>query len=101
MAVLIEIEYFFFFQMQGRCFVNTSCFCSNKKAKGKPVKLFSPGIFWRIMSITFLAHLLISSDFLKFYQANGGFIMSASHNPGGPEYDWGIKVTFFYSYSNA
>lgn len=20
--------------------------------------------------------------------------MSASHNPGGPEYDWGIKVTF-------
>lgn len=25
-------------------------------------------------------------------QANGGFIMSASHNPGGPEYDWGIKV---------
>ncbi|KAE8664002.1 Phosphoglucomutase [Hibiscus syriacus] len=23
--------------------------------------------------------------------ANGGFIMSASHNPGGPEYDWGIK----------
>lgn len=27
-------------------------------------------------------------------QANGGFIMSASHNPGGPEYDWGIKVSF-------
>ncbi|KAJ0100114.1 hypothetical protein Patl1_20026 [Pistacia atlantica] len=26
--------------------------------------------------------------------ANGGFIMSASHNPGGPEYDWGIKVNF-------
>ncbi|QHO11987.1 Cation/calcium exchanger [Arachis hypogaea] len=23
--------------------------------------------------------------------ANGGFIMSASHNSGGPEYDWGIK----------
>lgn len=21
--------------------------------------------------------------------------MSASHNPGGPEYDWGIKVIFF------
>ena len=20
--------------------------------------------------------------------------MSASHNPGGPEYDWGIKVNF-------
>ena len=25
-------------------------------------------------------------------QAYGGFIMSASHNPGGPKYDWGIKV---------
>ena len=23
--------------------------------------------------------------------------MSASHNPGGPEYDWGIKVTFLIS----
>ncbi|QHN92534.1 Cation/calcium exchanger [Arachis hypogaea] len=23
--------------------------------------------------------------------ANGGFIMSASHNSGGPKYDWGIK----------
>lgn len=52
------------------------------------------------MSITFLGHLLISSDFLKLYQANGGFIMSASHNPGGPEYDWGIKVNIFYSYSH-
>jgi phosphoglucomutase len=37
---------------------------------------------------------MFSSHFLKFQQANGGFIMSASHNPGGPEYDWGIKVTF-------
>ena len=27
--------------------------------------------------------------------------MSASHNPGGPEYDWGIKVTLsFSSYSH-
>ncbi|CAH2070313.1 unnamed protein product [Thlaspi arvense] len=26
--------------------------------------------------------------------ANGGFIMSASHNPGGPEYDWGIKFNY-------
>jgi len=23
--------------------------------------------------------------------------MSASHNPCGPEYDWGIKVTFLIS----
>ena len=29
---------------------------------------------------------------VRLVQANGGFIMSASHNPGGPEYDWGIKV---------
>lgn len=28
----------------------------------------------------------------SYSQADGGFIMSASHNPGGPEYDWGIKV---------
>ncbi|KAG8390280.1 hypothetical protein BUALT_Bualt01G0067200 [Buddleja alternifolia] len=26
--------------------------------------------------------------------ANGGFIMSASHNPGGPDYDWGIKFNY-------
>ncbi|XP_073112035.1 phosphoglucomutase, chloroplastic isoform X2 [Elaeis guineensis] len=26
-------------------------------------------------------------------QANGGFIMSVSHNPGGPGYDWGIKIS--------
>ncbi|KAL9317517.1 hypothetical protein ACSQ67_014034 [Phaseolus vulgaris] len=26
--------------------------------------------------------------------ANGGFVMSASHNPGGPEYDWGIKFNY-------
>lgn len=22
--------------------------------------------------------------------------MSASHNPGGPEYDWGIKVVYLF-----
>ncbi|KAH1230773.1 Phosphoglucomutase, chloroplastic [Glycine max] len=30
----------------------------------------------------------------KGMPANGGFIMSASHNPGGPEYDWGIKFNY-------
>lgn len=25
--------------------------------------------------------------------------MSASHNPGGPDYDWGIKVKFNQSFS--
>ncbi|KAK2994276.1 hypothetical protein RJ640_022929 [Escallonia rubra] len=28
------------------------------------------------------------------HMANGGFIMSASHNPGGPDYDWGIKFNY-------
>ncbi|CAK7337153.1 unnamed protein product [Dovyalis caffra] len=31
---------------------------------------------------------------LSARKANGGFIMSASHNPGGPEYDWGIKFNY-------
>lgn len=36
------------------------------------------------MNLTVFTYLTI--------QANGGFVMSASHNPGGPDYDWGIKV---------
>ncbi|KAK6117558.1 hypothetical protein DH2020_048686 [Rehmannia glutinosa] len=31
---------------------------------------------------------------LEAAQANGGFVMSASHNPGGPDYDWGIKFNY-------
>ncbi|XAR66188.1 Phosphoglucomutase (alpha-D-glucose-1,6-bisphosphate-dependent) [Bertholletia excelsa] len=31
------------------------------------------------------------SAVIRKRKANGGFIMSASHNPGGPDYDWGIK----------
>ncbi|KAM7272644.1 hypothetical protein ACFE04_027307 [Oxalis oulophora] len=31
------------------------------------------------------------SAVIRKRKANGGFIMSASHNPGGPENDWGIK----------
>ena len=27
-------------------------------------------------------------------EALGGFIMSASHNPGGPTEDWGIKFNY-------
>ncbi|XP_010536505.1 PREDICTED: phosphoglucomutase, chloroplastic [Tarenaya hassleriana] len=34
------------------------------------------------------------SAVIRKRQANGGFIMSASHNPGGPEYDWGIKFNY-------
>ncbi|KAG6429530.1 hypothetical protein SASPL_107582 [Salvia splendens] len=33
-------------------------------------------------------------NFVTAGMANGGFIMSASHNPGGPEYDWGIKFNY-------
>ncbi|XP_039000187.1 phosphoglucomutase, chloroplastic-like [Hibiscus syriacus] len=34
------------------------------------------------------------SAVIRKRKANGGFIMSASHNPGGPEYDWGIKFNY-------
>lgn len=34
------------------------------------------------------------SAVIRKKKANGGFIMSASHNPGGPEYDWGIKFNY-------
>uniref|UniRef100_A0A0E0EWF3 phosphoglucomutase (alpha-D-glucose-1,6-bisphosphate-dependent) n=1 Tax=Oryza meridionalis TaxID=40149 RepID=A0A0E0EWF3_9ORYZ len=33
------------------------------------------------------------SAVIRKRQANGGFIMSASHNPGGPDNDWGIKIS--------
>ncbi|XP_010255608.1 PREDICTED: phosphoglucomutase, chloroplastic-like isoform X2 [Nelumbo nucifera] len=33
------------------------------------------------------------SAVIRKRKANGGFIMSASHNPGGPEYDWGVKIS--------
>ena len=39
-----------------------------------------------------LFHLFFISCSLHFSQASGGFVMSASHNPGGPDNDWGIKV---------
>ncbi|KAJ3682636.1 hypothetical protein LUZ60_015209 [Juncus effusus] len=34
------------------------------------------------------------SAVIRKRKANGGFIMSASHNPGGPNYDWGIKFNY-------
>jgi phosphoglucomutase len=37
-------------------------------------------------------HLSSVSYSFQFSQASGGFVMSASHNPGGPDNDWGIKV---------
>ena len=32
-----------------------------------------------------------ASAVIRARKAYGGFIMSASHNPGGPDEDWGIK----------
>ncbi|XP_051123028.1 phosphoglucomutase, chloroplastic [Andrographis paniculata] len=34
------------------------------------------------------------SAVIRKTKANGGFVMSASHNPGGPDYDWGIKFNY-------
>lgn len=34
------------------------------------------------------------SAVIRERKANGGFVMSASHNPGGPDYDWGIKFNY-------
>ncbi|KAJ8438038.1 hypothetical protein Cgig2_030019 [Carnegiea gigantea] len=74
-AVVSEIMCFFLFcgvdkslSLQGWYYVYTGSFCSDPEAQGNPVHLS--------------------------YSANGGFIMSASHNPGGPEYDWGIKFNY-------
>lgn len=35
-----------------------------------------------------------ASAVIRARKASGGFIMSASHNPGGPTEDWGIKFNY-------
>ena len=35
-----------------------------------------------------------ASAVIRARKAYGGFIMSASHNPGGPDEDWGIKFNY-------
>ncbi|KAM0876290.1 hypothetical protein ACQ4PT_036260 [Festuca glaucescens] len=34
------------------------------------------------------------SAIIRKRKASGGFVMSASHNPGGPDNDWGIKFNY-------
>lgn len=34
------------------------------------------------------------SAIIRKRKASGGFVMSASHNPGGPDEDWGIKYNY-------
>ncbi|MFS7916835.1 putative phosphoglucomutase (alpha-D-glucose-1,6-bisphosphate-dependent) [Helianthus anomalus] len=36
----------------------------------------------------------VVASIIRKGKENGGFIMSASHNPSGPEYDWGIKFNY-------
>ncbi len=49
------------------------------------------GISTLIVGLGGLLSTPAASCIIRKYQANGGIILSASHNPGGPEGDFGIK----------
>lgn len=78
--------------IQGRYSVHTSCLCCNTEEEGK----FALQIYVMIKHFGVTFNFLLCLVILNSTQANGGFIMSASHNPGGPEYDWGIKVILLF-----
>ncbi len=85
-------------------------FDTQHRLKGGTVVLGGDGRFFNREAIQIIikmavangvSHLLVgqagllstpaASAVIRKYQADGGFILSASHNPGGPEGDFGIK----------
>ena len=68
-------------------------------------RYYSPEVIqtvFRIASANGVAKLIIgqngilstpaASNIIRKYKADGGILLTASHNPGGPNYDFGIKV---------